>query len=67
MDALLKIGASKEAIASAHQAIISILSADAEELTKQKALDVLGSLCQVNNTAISYCTFTGDNFTKKAK
>lgn len=60
MKTAIHIGASKESVESARKAILEIMDRPhADEETKRKALDVLNTLCSVNNTTIQYCTFKG--------
>lgn len=55
----IKIGVSSTALKEARAAIMDILKAGVEEKTKRVALKTLVQACNVNNTTISNCTFTG--------
>lgn len=60
MRAMLIIGASKETVVAAKQSIMEIIRCpDTEQETKRKALDALSTICSVNGTTITNCTFTG--------
>ena len=54
----ISIGASKETVEEVHATINDILASGAEQETMRKALDVLGTACNVHGTTISDCTFT---------
>ena len=55
---MLNVGHSPEAIAIARNAIVEILKCDATDGPKIAALNCLHTMCSVNNTTISNCTFT---------
>ncbi len=59
----ISVGASRDAIVEAREAIKDILKATADQETKRKALGVLSTLCRVANTTIRDCTFTGSGNT----
>ena len=60
-DAMINIGVSKEAVKEARTAIMDILNSRADQSTQVTALNVLSTLCEVNNTNITNCTFTNKN------
>lgn len=56
------VGASKEAIAEARLAINDILSiSGVDQSTRVTALQVLSTLCAVNNTSLINCTAYSDS------
>jgi hypothetical protein len=58
MSEMINIGASKEAIIEAREAIIEILNSNKDNKTIQKALNVFRDICEVHDTNITGCTFT---------
>jgi hypothetical protein len=59
MNTAIHIGASKEAIKEARIAILAILDAKADTAAIIEALITLRTLCAVNGTTVSNCTFGG--------
>ena len=57
---LLITGPLPESIKEARSSIVAILEANADTKAKIQGLKTLHHLCQVANTNISNCTFTGD-------
>lgn len=55
---LLHIGATENAVVAARDAIIAILEQDQDSAVLVKALETLQSICSVNNTSVSGCTFS---------
>lgn len=56
---MINVGVSKDAIEAARIAIMGILgNTTTENETKRVALKALETICNVNHTAISGCTFT---------
>ena len=56
---MLYIGAQQESIAEARGAINDILRSAADQSTKVSALQVLSTLCKVENVRIEGCSFEG--------
>ena len=59
MDAMIHVGASKEAVATAKVGILDILNSGQDQTTIQVALEVFGAICAVHNVSISDCTLYG--------
>jgi len=59
MQTAIEIGASKEAVKEAKVAILDIIKSQNGDDVKREALITLRTICQVNGTSISHCTFTG--------
>lgn len=56
--AMLTIGVSKETVVAARQAVMEILKCkDADQLTKQTALQVFRDVCEVRNVNVTGCSF----------
>ncbi len=64
LQAAIHIGASAEAVNAARDAIMRILGAKVGDMVQMKALEVLSTLCSVNNTHITGNTF-GSNATDR--
>jgi len=61
----IQVGASKETVAQARALILSILSSDSDEATKQVALTAAVGICEVKNATVQNCTVNGGNPKKK--
>jgi len=62
MNAMLILGATKESVTAARGAIIDIIEVpNVDSEVKIKALDVLSTLCAVNNATVQNCNFTGQH------
>ena len=57
---MLHIGATKEAIQAARNAIIDIIKAQGADAVKIAAFDALKTICEVKDTKIENCTFNGE-------
>lgn len=55
---MIYIGATKEAISSARDAILQVIAATDKEAVACAALKTLRVLCHVNNVSVTNCTFT---------
>lgn len=64
MDAMIHVGANEEAVLAARDTILAILNAPAEDKTKLMALKILATVCDVNHTVISDCTFVSEHPTE---
>jgi hypothetical protein len=59
MKTFMYIGSTKDSVKAARNAITKILKTPhTDEATKVKALEVLSTLCKVDNVAVNGCTFT---------
>ena len=56
---MISIGAQRESVKEARDAIAMILDSDCDQDTKRHALSALSTLCNVNGTTISNCNLTG--------
>ena len=61
LNTLLYIGAQPESVAATKTAIIEILGCGQEQKTIRVALRALLETCQVNNVAVSSCSFVAGN------
>jgi hypothetical protein len=67
MNSLFHLGPEKEGLLAARKSILDILNADADESTKQKALEAFVSVGSVNHSVIQNCNFTANPDKPKAK
>lgn len=58
MQAALNIGASKEAIREAREAVLAIIKASCGDQVKLAALEAFTSVTSVNGATITNCNFT---------
>jgi len=57
---IINIGASKEAVQAANDAIHSVLYAERSDQVTIVALETLSSICKVGDTTIRDCQFTNN-------